>query len=79
MTPTERQVLGARVRAAFDQWILDHGTPGEGGVHLPSRQERDAYLCNLFDMEVHEVHQFLTYSRKCDHPWSEGACSKCPK
>lgn len=76
---TERQILGAKVRAAEEAWTLKHQKPCGGGFLVPLREERDRYLSRKFGMPPHRISYFLTWSRTCTHPWSEGACEDCPE
>ena len=83
--PSPRQVLGCKVRAAAEAYEHQRRKPLGGGWELPSRQETYAYLTaefgptTEFGLSTHELSLFFTYSRACTHPWSAGACPKCPK
>lgn len=77
--PTERQILGCKIRAALEEFHEARKKPEGGGFLLPSRKERDEYLSEMFGMPPVEIRYFLTYSCKCDHPWSDGACDDCPQ
>ncbi len=84
-TPSPRQVFGCKVRAAREAYEHQHRNPLGGGWELPSREETYAYLAaefgptTEFGLSTHELSLFFTYSRACTHPWSAGACSKCPE
>lgn len=81
--PSELQILGAQLRAAEEEWVKKHRKPygakdGSGGWLVPGHEERNAYLSKKFGIEPWKVSYFFTYSRACQHPWSDGACEKCP-
>ena len=79
--PTERQVLGAKILAAKEAFVDQHKKPwgkGGGGWLVPSTEDRYAYLSEKFGLMPRTLSFFMTYSRSCEHPWSEGACAKCP-
>ena len=77
MTP--RQVLGARIRAERERYVKRLRKPyPEGGWIVPSQEKVHKHLSNKFGLDVEEVRSYLTYSRSCSHPWSEGACEQCP-
>lgn len=79
MEPTERQVLGAKIRAAEEAFVLKHRKPCAGGFNVPSRKAVYGHLAKMFQMSSVEVSYFLSYSRSCTHKWSEGACVGCPE
>lgn len=79
--PSEKQILGARIRAANEAYVLANRKPyngQRGSWVVPSSEERNRYLSEMFDMPPREVSYYLTYSRSCTHAWSEGACDRCP-
>ena len=81
--PTERQILGAKIRAAEEEWHLKTRKPygskkNPSGWIIPPREERDLYLAEMFGLDPQDISPFFTYSRSCTHPWSAGACDKCP-
>ena len=78
-TPSPRQVLGCKVRAAAEAYEHQRRKPLGGGWEVPSREETYAYLTAEFGLSAHELSPFFTYSRTCTHPWSAGACPKCPE
>lgn len=78
MKPTERQILGAKIRAASEDFERAHRKPYRGGFEIPNREQRLRHLSGLFEIPPHEISIFLTWSRTCTHPWSSGACEKCP-
>jgi hypothetical protein len=75
---TERQIVGAKIRAADEEYINKHRKPLGGGYEVPSNKERYEYLAKKFGLPVTEISYFMTYSRQCTHPWSAGACPQCP-
>jgi hypothetical protein len=77
--PTDKQVLGARIRAAEEAYVKKHRKPYKGGGWIiPSRQEVHGHLSAMFDIPVRDIGFFLTYSRNCTHTWAQGACDACP-
>jgi len=78
-SPSERQQLGCRIRAAQEAFIKDHRTPCGGGWSVPDRDIVYEHLSKLFGIPKAEVGYFMTYSRYCTHPWDAGACIKCPE
>lgn len=76
---TENQILGAKIRAEEERWVKKHRKPLGGGWLLPPTEEKYAHLSNMFNMPPHVIRRYMTYTRYCDHPWSAGACPKCPK
>ena len=78
--PTERQILGAKVRAEAEKYKAKHRKKVPGGWEFPVGydERRNAHLARKFDLPVHEIPYFMTWSRSCTHPWSEGACHLCP-
>jgi hypothetical protein len=77
--PTDRQILGAKVRAAREAYEKKHGKPSGGGLLIPSRAVVYDHLSKKFGIPPYELSFFFTYSRACTHKWSEGACDQCPK
>ena len=77
-SPTPRQILGAKIRAAAEAWEIKHRRKEAGGWILPEREKRDRYLARKFSLPVSEIPYFMTWSRTCTHPWSDGACPLCP-
>ena len=78
--PTERQVLGAKIRAAAEEWEEKHRQKFHaGGWILPPMEVRNGHLASRFGMTPREISRFMTWSRNCTHPWSEGACPRCPE
>ncbi len=77
--PTEKQILGAKIRAAGDKFIKERKKPCVGGFIVPSNRDKNAFIANMFCMSPVEVSYFFTYSRYCDHPWASGACDRCPE
>ncbi len=78
-TPSPRQVLGCKVRAAREAYEHARRKPLGGGWELPSREETYAYLTAEFGLSARELSPFFTYACACTHPWSAGACPKCPE
>ncbi len=78
-TPSPRQVLGCKVRAAAEAYEHARRKPFGGGWELPSREETYAYLTKEFGLSSVELSRFFTYSCACTHPWNAGACPKCPE
>ncbi len=76
--PTERQILGAKIRAEAERYVNQHRRPCQGGHEVPSNEERNAAVGKKFGLSALDVSYFMTYSRYCAHPWSKGACDKCP-
>jgi len=77
--PTANQILGAEIRAAQEAWFKRNRRPYRGGGYtVPSRARELAFLGRKFGMTPVAVSYFLTYSRECTHPWSAGACDRCP-
>lgn len=76
--PTERQILGAKIRAANDAYVKARRKPCAGGYEVPSNQDRYRYLAKKFGMAPHEISHYFTFTRYCEHPWSKGACNDCP-
>jgi hypothetical protein len=77
--PTERQILGAKIRAEKDRYVRKHQKPHMGGYLVPENAEVDEHLAKKFGLPTLEIRYFMTWSRRCDHPWSAGACDDCPK
>ena len=79
--PTERQVFGAKVRDEAEKYEAKHRRRVSGGWELPAGffERRDAHLARKFGLDLYEARRFLTWSRNCTHPWSEGACYLCPE
>lgn len=77
--PTERQILGAKIRAENERYVLKNRKPYRGGYEVPGRQKISAHLAKTFRMPAEKVSYFLTWSRSCTHPWSAGACDACPE
>jgi hypothetical protein len=76
---TDLQILGAKIRAAEEEFVVANAKPYGGGFIVPSREEKLQYLSNVFGISTTEISYFLTWSRSCTHPWSAGACEKCPE
>lgn len=82
MKPTERQILGAKVRAEAEKYEAKNRKKVRGGGwELPAgyREKRNEHLARKFNLDPHEARRFLTWSRSCTHSWSEGACHLCPQ
>jgi len=77
--PSEKQILGCKIRAAEEAFYKKHRKPYEGGWIVPDNEKKYKHLSKLFGMPPHEISYFLTYSRSCTHSWSEGACADCPE
>jgi hypothetical protein len=79
--PTERQILGASIRAEAEEYDAQARRPHPGGWEYPEghRERRNAHLALKFGVSPQEAGRFMTYSRSCTHSWKEGACYKCPK
>ena len=75
---TDRQILGAKIRAAAEAFIKKHQKPYMGGYEIPTNKEKYEHLSKLFGLSPLEISYFMTYSRVCTHEWSEGACPSCP-
>jgi hypothetical protein len=80
MKPTERQILGAKVRAEAEKYEAKNRKKVREGWELPAGywKKRDAHLAQKFNLDPREASRFLTWSRSCTHSWSEGACHLCP-
>ena len=76
--PTSAQVIAARVRAAVEVYEKKHRKPCGGGWKLPPRAEMYKAVAEEVGVSVRAISYCLTYARQCTHPWSEGACPKCP-
>jgi len=76
---TKLQILGAEIRAAEEQYVIKHRVAHKGGWIVPCREEVHEYLSEIFGIPAERIKFFFTYSRQCNHPWSEGACEECPK
>lgn len=77
--PTNKQILGAEIRAAAEKFINDRKKPCCGGFTIPPNKDKYAFIANMFGMSAVDVSYFFTYSRYCEHPWAEGACDRCPE
>lgn len=77
--PTEKQILGAKIRTVGEKFIDDNKKPCRGGFLVPSNKDKNAFVANMFGMPVTEVSYFFTYARSCTHSWAEGACDRCPE
>jgi len=77
--PSEKQILGSKIRAAYESYFDSNKTPCRGGFLVPSTSQCLNHLSKLFGMKPVEIGYFLTYARYCTHPWSDGACDKCPE
>jgi len=77
---TERQVLGAKIRAEKEKYEAKVRRRVSGGWEFAKghRERLYAHLAKKFGMDPNDVQYFLTWSRSCDHPWSAGACPMCP-
>jgi hypothetical protein len=76
--PTERQILGAKIRAEREKYELKHRRRKDGEWCFPERSKIYAHLAKTFGISKTEVSYFMTYSRYCTHSWASGACDKCP-
>lgn len=77
--PTAKQILGAQIRAAGEDFINKRKKPKSGGFSVPFNKDKYKHLAEMFGMSPVDVSYFFTFSRYCDHEWSEGACDKCPE
>lgn len=77
--PSEKQILGAKIRAEEEAFYLANRKPYKGGWDIPPATEKLAHLSRIFEMPPHEISYFLTWSRSCTHKWSDGACIECPQ
>ncbi len=80
--PTETQILGAKIMVAREAYEAKHrkpymGKPSNGWIY-PPRENVYRHLSKLFGLMPRTLSYFMTYSRSCEHPWSKGACDKCP-
>lgn len=75
--PSVAQQFVAYVRAAVEAEKLRLRKPYLGGFLTPMVDIRDT-VAEKFGIPQHTLFSYLTYSRACTHPWSSGACSKCP-
>ena len=66
---TENQALGMEVRAAAEEWQIEHRKRWMGWSLLP-RNDRDEYLAKRFGISVEEVRSFLDSSWSRYLPWS---------
>jgi len=76
--PSNRQIFGAKIRAEEEKYYLKHRKLCDGGYLVPSHKEKLNHLAKKFVLTPVEISYFLTYSRKCTHSWSTGACDACP-
>ena len=66
--PTFNQRLAAKVRALepkLEYWY-------------PKREECYAAIARELGLPKDSISYCFSYSRKCTHPWSDGACKDCP-
>jgi hypothetical protein len=77
-TISHEQKLGALIRAEAEAFILARRKKCGGGYEVPSRDTVEKHLSARFNIPQHKVSFYQTYSRSCSHPWSAGACPKCP-
>lgn len=75
---TTSQILAAKVRAAVEAYYKKHRKPCGGGFLLPDKKKTYSEVAKMCSVSEIAVGFCMTYSRYCEHPWSEGACSKCP-
>ena len=76
--PNARQVMGARVRAAVELWKEKFGKRTSYGYEYPPRRHRDEWVSQFCACDARDVTYYLTFTRRCTHPWSDGACVDCP-
>ena len=76
--PNAAQVFAAKVRAAAEEYKRQRRKPMGGGYVVPPSEEVNTYLSEQFGIAPADVSFFFTYSRYCNHKWSEGACDQCP-
>ena len=80
MAVTEKQVLGAKIRAEQEAYVLKHRKPYKGGGWtVPERKQVYAHLSKIFGLPSYEISYYFTYTSTCTHPWKDGACPECPK
>lgn len=78
LAPTEAQILAAKVRAAAEAFYLRTRRRHYGGFIVPSNDECYEAVSKETGVCKTAISFCLTFSRSCTHPWSDGACSKCP-
>ncbi len=76
--PDEYQVRAAKVRAAIEAYEKKHRKPYAGGWEYPTSEKIYKAVAKITGESVYAISFITTYSRTCEHPWSKGACPKCP-
>lgn len=78
--PTVNQKFAAAVRAFHEKKLKKTERPVKGFKDCfeidPEKAKKKT--AGKFGLTPSEVSYFLTFSRNCDHPWSQGACDECP-
>lgn len=76
--PNERQILGAKIRAEAECFYIKKRRPYQGGYLVPPKEDLYNHLAKIFKRTPLDISYYMTYSRSCTHPWSDGACPDCP-